>query len=73
MAAKYNMQLSIIMRKKRYWNLQLTSLTSEEKRISFFEDKKVVYKNGIPGQKVRILIKKIEEKNKIDEGKKYSI
>ena len=65
MAAKYNMQLSIIMKKREILELTVDKLNFGGEGISFFEDKKVVYKNGIPGQKVRILIKKIR-KNKID-------
>ena len=59
MAAKYNMQLSIIMKKREILELTVDKLNFGGEGISFFEDKKVVYKNGIPGQKVRILIKKI--------------
>lgn len=53
------------MKKREILELTVDKLNFGGEGISYVEDKKVVYKNGIPGQKVKVLVKKIR-KNKID-------
>lgn len=53
------------MKKRELLELNVDELRFGGEGISYHDDKTVVFKNGIPGQKVKVLIKKIR-KNKID-------
>ncbi|MGB5823056.1 MAG: 23S rRNA (uracil(1939)-C(5))-methyltransferase RlmD [Proteocatella sp.] len=53
------------MKKRELIEITVDELKFGGEGITYYEDSKIVYKNGIPGQKVKVLIKKIR-KNKID-------
>jgi len=53
------------MKKRELIEITVDELKFGGEGITHYEDSKIVYKNGIPGQKVKVLIKKIR-KNKID-------
>lgn len=53
------------MKKREILELNVEELRFGGEGISYHDDKTVVFKNGIPGQKIKVLIKKIR-KNKAD-------
>lgn len=53
------------MKKRELLEITVDELKFGGEGTTYIDDKKIVYKNGIPGQKVRVLVKKIR-KNKID-------
>lgn len=53
------------MKKREILELNVDELKFGGEGISYKDDKTIVFKNGIPGQKVKVLIKKIR-KNKVD-------